>query len=108
EKYSGQVQLSPDGKSLAGYVAGLPFPNIDANDPNAADKLMWNSEFRPMYTDDYDLRFIDCEFGYIGGPKNGQTLEALQIGHYAGMSLAGRTEVEPTPTDPDFQSSGRI
>src|SRR5215831_9435476 len=33
EKYSGQVKLSADGRSLEGHVAGLPFPKIDPNDP---------------------------------------------------------------------------
>src|ERR1700720_2095577 len=41
EKYHAQVQLGPDG-SLKGYRAGLPFPLVDANDPQAAQKVMWN------------------------------------------------------------------
>ena len=36
EKYSGQVKLSADGRTLENYVAGLPFPNIDPNDPDVA------------------------------------------------------------------------
>src|SRR5208282_5556989 len=35
EKYSSQVRLSNDHRSLVGYVAGLPFPFIDPNDPGA-------------------------------------------------------------------------
>src|SRR5262249_30911864 len=35
EKYSGQVRLSDDHRSLVGYVAGQPFPLIDPNDPYA-------------------------------------------------------------------------
>ncbi|MGH7965378.1 MAG: DUF1329 domain-containing protein, partial [Candidatus Binatia bacterium] len=38
EKYSGQVKLSADGKEIFNYVAGLPFPNIDPNDPMAGTK----------------------------------------------------------------------
>ena len=30
EKYSGQVKLSPDGRDMFNYVAGAPFPKIDA------------------------------------------------------------------------------
>src|SRR5215469_17657600 len=41
EKYSAQVQLAPDG-TLKNYKAGLPFPLVDANDPQAALKVMWN------------------------------------------------------------------
>src|SRR6516225_10861944 len=33
EKYSAQVRLTQDHKSLVGYVAGQPFPLIDVNDP---------------------------------------------------------------------------
>ncbi|MGA8791382.1 DUF1329 domain-containing protein, partial [Candidatus Binatus sp.] len=56
EKYSSQVRLSNDHRSLVGYVAGLPFPFIDPNDPSAGTKLMWNDTFRPTSTDDYDAR----------------------------------------------------
>ena len=51
EKYSPQVSLAADG-TLKGYSAGLPFPLVDANDPNAALKVMWNFSYRPLYTDD--------------------------------------------------------
>src|SRR5262249_12748530 len=57
EKYSGQVHLSDDHRSVVGYVAGQPFPLIDANDRDAATKIMWNNVFRPIISDDYDLRF---------------------------------------------------
>ena len=53
EKYSAQVRLSSDRRSLAGYVAGLPFPFIDPNDPDAGTKIMWNNTSRllpPMIT----------------------------------------------------------
>ncbi len=102
EKNSGQVSLSPDHKSLVGYVAGLPFPKIDANDPYAAIKVMWNSQFRPGLTDDYDVRYTSCDVS-----KGSQVLESYQFGHYAGYSLVGRTEVQPTPIDPDFKESNR-
>src|SRR5205807_1492684 len=59
EKYSGQVRLSSDHRSLVGYVAGQPFPLIDPNDPDVANKAIWNNVFRPITTDDYDLRFYD-------------------------------------------------
>jgi len=102
EKYSAQVSLSPDHRSLAGYTAGLPFPKIDSNDPNAAVKVMWNSQFRPGLSDDYDVRFTNCDIA-----KGGEVIESIQFGHYAGYSLAGRTEVQPLPTDPDFSQSNR-
>src|SRR6202047_545383 len=40
EKSSEQVRLSTDHKSIAGYVAGQPFPLIDPNDPYVATKVI--------------------------------------------------------------------
>src|SRR3984957_12289913 len=33
EKYSQQVRLTNDYRSMVGYIAGQPFPLIDPNDP---------------------------------------------------------------------------
>src|SRR5579885_1527850 len=66
EKYSSQVRLTPDRRSLVGYVAGQPFPLLDPNDPDIATKIMWNYFFRPISTDDFDLRFFDAESVYAG------------------------------------------
>ena len=108
EKYSSQVRLSNDHRSVVGYVAGQPFPLIDANDPYVANKVMWNNVFRPITTDDYDLRYYDCDSSREqSGPQTKQ-LEYFQIGHYAGYDLVGRTEVEPLPIDPDFKKTNRL
>jgi Protein of unknown function (DUF1329) len=107
EKYSAQVRLTPDHKSLVGYVAGQPFPLIDVNDPQVATKIIWNNVFRPITTDDYDLRFYDCDSSYERHGAQQQQIEYFQIGHYMGYDLVGRTEVEPRPIDPDFKTTGR-
>ncbi len=108
EKYSAQVRLSDDHRSVMGYVAGQPFPLIDANDPYVATKVIWNNVFRPITSDDYDLRFYDCDSAFTRrGPQTRQ-IEYFQIGHYAGYDLIGRTEVEPIPVDADFKRTGRF
>jgi len=107
EKYSPQVRLTPDGRSLQGYVAGEPFPMIDANDPTAGAKVMWNEVFRAISTDDYDLRWFSCETVYWGRDKKFSPVLDEEIGHYAGYNEVGRTEVEPLPIDPDFNLTGR-
>jgi len=107
EKYSGQAQLSKDHKSVVGYVAGQPFPLVDSNDPDVGTKIMWNNVFRPIISDDYDLRFYDCYSLYQGTGVQNKVTEYFQIGHYAGYQLVGRTEVEPLPVDPDFKKSNR-
>jgi len=106
EKYSAQVRLSPDHRSLLGYVAGAPFPLVDANDPDVATKIIWNTQFRPVTTDDFDLRFFECDVDTFnpGGPAS--DLLFSEIGHLAGYSNLGRIEVEPLPADPDFSNSG--
>ena len=58
EKYSGQVQLSADGREMFNYVAGVPFPNIDPNDPMAGSKIMWNQEQKPAYVDNVGTEWI--------------------------------------------------
>jgi hypothetical protein len=109
EKYSSQVRLSHDRRSVVGYVAGQPFPLIDANDSDVAVKIVWNNVFRPIQSDDYDLRFFDCDSQY-GAAGKAQTSQVvyIQVGHYAGYDLVGRTEVEPMPIDPDFKKTGRL
>ena len=91
---------------LEGYVAGQPFALLDPNDPDIATKIIWNNVFRPITTDDYDLRFFDCQEQYpkLGGVH--RVINDLQIGHYAGYNIVGSTEVEPMPVDPDFQNLG--
>ncbi len=108
EKYSAQVRLSQDHRTVVGYVAGQPFPLIDANDPQVAAKIMWNNVFKPITSDDYDLRYYDCDSAHEGGTTQSMQLEYFQIGHYAGYELVGRTEVEPIPTDPDYKSTNRL
>ena len=107
-KYSAQVRLTSDHRSLIGYVAGQPFPLIDPNDPYVASKVMWNNVFRPIQTDDYDLRFYDCQIQYVRPGQSQRIINDIWVGHYAGYSLVGRTEVEPLPTDPDFKVTGRM
>jgi hypothetical protein len=107
EKYSAQVRLTPDHRSLVGYVAGQPFPLIDLNDPDAGVKIMWNNSFRPMYSDDLDARSFGCHGRYEQREKNEHEVEYEEIGHYRIYNNVGRTEVEPLPTDPDFKATGR-
>ena len=51
EKYSGQVTLGDDNM-VKNWVAGKPFPAVDNNDPQAAQKIMYNFE-RTHYSVSY-------------------------------------------------------
>ncbi|HYA35042.1 MAG TPA: DUF1329 domain-containing protein, partial [Candidatus Binataceae bacterium] len=107
EKYSEQVRLSPDGRTVLNYVAGQPFPFLDPNDPQVATKIIWNNVFRPITSDDYDLRYFACENMYTGLNRPYRVIDEIDVGHYAGYNEIGRTEVEPMPIDPDFKRTGR-
>jgi hypothetical protein len=102
ERYSPQVSLNPDGE-LKNYVAGLPFPLVDANDPQAATKIMWNFEFRPLHTDDLDERDVEVVSHRAGLADE---IEHFTIGHLGFYNYVGRTEVAPTPIDPDLLKTG--
>ncbi|MGH7863931.1 MAG: DUF1329 domain-containing protein, partial [Candidatus Binataceae bacterium] len=102
EKYSSQTELAPDG-TLKNFTAGLPFPLVDANDPNVATKIMWNFSFRPLYSDDIDARGVEVS-SY--GPSGGEPLSYFTVGHFSFYNNIGRIEVPPIPTDPDAADSG--
>src|SRR5215469_1570668 len=103
EKYHSQVALMPDG-SLQNYVAGQPFPLLDPNDPNIATKIMWNFGFRPLYSDDADLRYP--EIASFKPESKGEPIGFFTSGHFAFYNNIGRIEVPPVPTDADGAKSG--
>ena len=106
EKYSSQVRLAPDHRDLIGFVAGQPFPLLDPNDPDVATKIMWNQYFKPIATDDYDLRFFECQVAKQNPGAQQALMTLTEVGHLAAYSDIGRTEVEPLPADPDFKITG--
>src|SRR5208283_4422576 len=104
EKYSPQVQLAPDG-TLKNYAAGLPFPLVDANDPQAALKAMWNFSYRPLYTDDAISKNVEIA-SYRPGSTAADPVEHFTIGNVGFYNNTGRTEVSPIPTNPDATTGG--
>src|SRR5258705_4847439 len=104
EKYHSQVQLTPDG-SLKGYAAGLPFPLVDANDPQAAQKVMWNFSYRPLYTDDAISKNTEIA-SFRPGSSPADPVEHFTIGNVGFYNNTGRTEVNPIPTDSDAVAAG--
>ena len=65
---------------------------------------MWNEAFRPISSDEYDLRWFDCDSVYWGKNASFRQIIDYEVGHYAGYNEVGRTEVDPIPIDPDFKS----
>jgi len=100
EKYSGQVKLGDDHLTLEGYVAGQPFPNLDLNDPDVANKLMWNYYYRAYFTDDYAWR----NFAADTGPVTDKGLEIERrytIRDNGRLYFNGRLFVDPKPELPN-------
>ena len=104
EKYAAQVKLN-DKEELQNYVAGQPFPLLDANDPHIAAKVMWNFSFRPQYTDDVDIRDVEVSSFRANSASPGP-VEHFTIGHFAFYNSMGRTEVPPIPTDTEAEGAG--
>src|SRR5216683_1379337 len=102
------MNLARIGKVIfVSFLAALGFGLLSA--PGyAATKIIWNNAYRPLTSDDYDLRFYDCDSEYQARGVQSKQIEYFQIGHYAGYDLVGRTEVEPLPIDPNFKESGRL
>ena len=96
EKYSGQVKLSADGRTIENHVGGLPFPNIDPNDPNVALKIMFNYEYKPFVTDDQDLRNFDADTGTVSD-KPLDVERHYILDHLRTLFYTGRLYVDPKP-----------
>jgi hypothetical protein len=101
EKYAGQTKLAPDGRTLVGYVAGMPFPNIDVNDPQVALKIMFNYEYKPYVSDDEDLRNFDADTGPVGDGAPMTVERHFLLDHLRSLSYNARLYVEPKPELPN-------
>jgi hypothetical protein len=89
EKFSPNVEYDPHTKNLRNYVAGVPFPKIDAADPHAGIKVVWNNFYYlamsgPAFDGVYDNLLVDAAKG----------LEHHQIWRFSAIPLVGRT-IEP-------------
>lgn len=89
KKYSHLVRYDPETRSVSGYVAGTPFPEIDGDDPHAGDKelynLFWNfGLFGPSATGEFPFLFIKADKG----------VERFQVWQETILNFSGRA-VEP-------------
>ena len=99
EKYASQVKLAADGLTLQNYVAGQPFPSLDANDPQVATRIMWNYEYKFEITDDVDLRNFDADTGTIHGGATPMSVERhFLLDHLRVLRFVGRLYQDPKPT----------
>lgn len=101
EKYSAQVRLSADRNRLENYVAGMPFPIIDVNDPDAAIKIMWNYQYKPLITDDVLMRDFQVPSGPLTYTAPMVPDREFTIGDMRRLYYNGRLFVDPKPEMPN-------
>ncbi len=101
DKYSAQVRLAPDGRSILGHIAGMPFPQIDPNDPQIALKIMWNYAYKPFVTDDGDLRNFDADTGPVNDGGRISVERHFLLDHLRGLSYTARLYLDPKPELPN-------
>ena len=101
EKNAGQARLGPAGE-LLDYVAGLPFLNLEPDDPQMGDKVVWNYAFGPWIADDVVTWSFQWETGHLSARgmkvQSGENRDSEQS---KWLRLVGRTEVPPLPAFPD-------
>jgi hypothetical protein len=101
EKYSPQVTLDSDGY-IRNYIAGMPFPLIDANDPAAAAKIAYNWHMGPFMPDDFSIAPWSSN-AYASDPASPLRIVTSGDADYACeqfdfLRFAHRTDVDPRPT----------
>ncbi len=100
-QHADEVHLADNGTRLEGYVAGLPFPSIEPNDPDLATKIMWNYYYRPYFTDDYTWRNFAADTGPLN-PGSGMSIErSYTVRHFGRLFYNGRLYIDPKPELPN-------
>jgi len=97
QRYSSQVRLSDDKTYMVNYVAGIPFPFVQTDDPDAGIKMILNWDSR-IVLDDLDIRNFGCQTGSFGD-KSGLEVERDYItGHFRRLYYVSRLYEDPKPT----------
>jgi hypothetical protein len=101
EKYAAQVTLDSDGY-LKNYVAGMPFPLIEAHDPGAAAKIAYNWHMGPFMPDDFSIAPWSSN-AYKSDPADAHKIVPNPDSDYSCeqfefLRFAHRTDVDPRPT----------
>ncbi|HUI25402.1 MAG TPA: DUF1329 domain-containing protein [Candidatus Kryptonia bacterium] len=101
EAHAGQVRFSADGSALENYVAGMPFPDIDVNAPDAAMKIMWNYQYKPVITDDVLMRDFQVPSGPLTYTAPMVPDREFVLGDFRRLYYNGRLFVDPKPELPN-------
>lgn len=99
-KYAGDVKFDSKTRRISGYKAGLAFPNVDMNDPNAAVKLMWNADRAGGYPRGDLQDYPQFAFLFIDGDKG---IERVQHWALIRNFMTGRIDGQPVLGDGSIQ-----
>ncbi len=96
QRYHAQVELTPDRRDMRNFVAGIPFPLVTDDDPDAGIKVVLNQQSR-LIVDDVDSRRMGCHLASI--TSEGLDLErTFQVEHWRRLFYLGRLYHQPAPT----------
>ncbi|HRQ58860.1 MAG TPA: DUF1329 domain-containing protein [Azoarcus taiwanensis] len=73
------VRFDAATRSVTGWEAGIPFPEIDPADPHAGDKVAWNIILGQTYG--HTIRFPSARYLFIDGNRGlerNQTIEGIR------------------------------
>ncbi len=70
KKNAGLAKFDTGTKAVSNYKAGIPFPKVDENDPDAGYKLAWNNYYaNPVMGDNWiatgDVSIVEAEKGRV-------------------------------------------
>jgi len=97
QRYSPQTRLSDDKTYLVNYVAGVPFPFVQTDDPDAGIKMILNWDSR-IINDDFDIRNFGCQTGGFGAKTGIDVERDYMTGHFRRLYYVGRAYTDPKPT----------
>jgi len=100
QRYSPQVRLSDDKTYMVNYVAGVPFPFVQTDDPDAGIKMILNWDNR-IVNDDLDIRMFGCQTGSFGATTGLEVERDYITGHFRRLYYVSRLYVDPKPNWPN-------
>lgn len=103
QQYSAQVQLSESKTHLVNYVAGVPFPFVQTDDPDAGIKMILNWDGR-IIQDDLDIPNFHCKTGALSATAGMSTERDYITGHFRRLYYVGRLYHDPKPTWPNAEN----
>ena len=99
EKYSKNVVFDSAKRELTGWSAGIPFPNVSMDDPDAGDKLCYNYYYAPL---NGNIQYVPHSWLLIDS-KSG--LERVQDWFWLRYYLKGK--LGPNPVEGDGKTLTR-